>query len=83
MGHPCVTKWTDLQEGPSRATVAIDHFHPAVLVYRSFNIIQEGTGARMNSSDPYFPHSDWSVIPLAAAATELLGKADIAPDIAL
>ena len=76
MGHPCVTKWTDLQEGPSRATVAIDHFHPAVLVYRSFNIIQEGTGARMNSSDPYSPHSDWSVIPLAAAATELLGKAE-------
>ena len=29
----------------------------------------------MNSSDPYSPHSDSSVIPLAAAATELLARA--------
>ena len=30
----------------------------------------------MNSSAPYSPHCDWSVVPLAAAATELLGLAE-------
>ena len=60
-----------LQEGCSRATVAIDHVQPTVLVYQNFNIIQQGTATRMNS-----PRSDWSVIPLAAAATELLGRAE-------
>ena len=30
----------------------------------------------MNSSEPYSPHSDWSVIPLAAAATEIIGRAE-------
>ena len=30
----------------------------------------------MNSSALYSPHCDWSVVPLAAAATELLGLAE-------
>ena len=43
MEHPCVTKWTDLQEGCSRATVAIDRVPSVVLVYQRFIISQEGT----------------------------------------